>query len=54
MGPSCVVAPSGKFLARLDVGEGIAIGKVDIAASELDRWKAIATYRADRRPDLYR
>ena len=54
MGPSCVIAPSGKFLARLDVGEGIAVGKVDIAAAELDRWTGIATYRADRRPDLYR
>jgi 5-aminopentanamidase len=54
MGPSCVISPSGKFLARLDVGEGIAIGRVDIAAAELDRWTGIATYRKDRRPDLYR
>jgi hypothetical protein len=49
-----VIAPSGKFLARLDIGEGIAVGKVDIAAAELERWTGIATYRADRRPDLYR
>jgi predicted amidohydrolase len=54
MGPSCVISPSGKFLARLDIGEGIAIGKVDIAKSEMDRWTSIATYRKDRRPDLYR
>ena len=30
MGPSCVVSPSGKFIARLDRGEGIAIGKIAI------------------------
>jgi predicted amidohydrolase len=53
-GPSCVVSPSGKFIARLDVGEGIAIGKVDISHSDMERWTNIATYRIDRRPDLYR
>jgi predicted amidohydrolase len=53
-GPSCVVSPSGKFLARLDAGEGIVVGRIDIAAKELDRWTGIATYRQDRRPDLYR
>jgi predicted amidohydrolase len=54
MGPSCVISPSGKFLARLDIGEGIAIGKVDIKKADMDRWTGIATYREDRRPDLYR
>jgi predicted amidohydrolase len=54
MGPSCVISPSGKFLARLDVGEGLAIGRVDIAEAEMTRWTNIATYRIDRRPDLYR
>jgi predicted amidohydrolase len=53
MGPSCVISPSGKFIARLDIGEGLAIGKVRIAAAEMDRWSGIATYREDRRPDLY-
>jgi predicted amidohydrolase len=53
-GPSCVVSPSGKFLARLDIGEGLAVGKVDIPGAEMDRWTNIATYRIDRRPDLYR
>lgn len=53
-GPSCVVSPSGKFLARLDVGEGIAVGHINIPAEEMDRWTGIATYRVDRRPDLYR
>jgi predicted amidohydrolase len=53
-GPSCVLSPSGKFLARLDVGEGIAVGRINIPAEEMDRWTGIATYRVDRRPDLYR
>lgn len=53
-GPSCVISPSGKFLARLDVGEGIAVGHINIPAEEMDRWTGIATYRVDRRPDLYR
>jgi predicted amidohydrolase len=53
-GPSCVVSPSGKFIARLDAGEGVVVGRIDIAAEEMDRWTSIATYRIDRRPDLYR
>ena len=53
-GPSCVVSPSGKFLARIDAGEGIVVGHIDISAAEMDRWTSIATYRNDRRPDLYR
>ena len=53
-GPSCVVSPSGKFLARMDAGEGIVVGHIDIPAAEMDRWTGIATYRIDRRPDLYR
>lgn len=53
-GPSCVVSPSGKLLARVVDGEGIAVAHVDIAAADLDRWRGIATYRMDRRPELYR
>lgn len=53
-GPSCVVSPSGKFIARLDAGEGVVVGRIDIPAEEMDRWTSIATYRIDRRPDLYR
>ena len=52
--PSCVVSPSGKFLARMDAGEGIVVGHIDVPAAEMDRWTGIATYRIDRRPDLYR
>ena len=53
-GPSCVVSPSGKILARILDGEGVAVAHVDIAEAELDRWRGIATYRIDRRPELYR
>lgn len=53
-GPSCVVAPSGKFLARVVDGEGMAVARVNIPDKELERWRSIATYRADRRPELYR
>jgi 5-aminopentanamidase len=52
-GPSCVVSASGKFLARVVEGEGLAVATVDLADRELDRWRAIATYREDRREDLY-
>lgn len=53
-GPSCVISPSGKFLARMDCGEGLAVGRIDISEKELGGWTGIATYRDDRRPDLYR
>lgn len=53
-GPSCVISPSGKFLARMDCGEGLAVGRIDIPARELSGWTGVATYRGDRRPDLYR
>ena len=43
--PEC--ATTGYFL-----GEGLAVARIDIAQEDLDRWRAIATYRADRRPEL--
>jgi 5-aminopentanamidase len=52
-GPSCVASPSGKILARVQEGEGMALARVDIAAEDLERWRGIATYRKDRRPELY-
>ena len=53
-GHSCVVSPSGQILASLPAGEGVALAKIDIASAELERWQSIATYRTDRRPELYR
>jgi len=54
IGHSCVASPSGKILASLSSGEGVAVAKLDIADADLDRWLSIATYRRDRRPELYR
>ena len=51
-GHSCVTAPSGKILASLPEGEGVAVARVDIAQEDLDRWTSIATYKTDRRPEL--
>ena len=53
-GSSCVISPSGKLVAHMDCGEGLAVGRIDIPARELRSWTDIATYRDDRRPDLYR
>ena len=47
-----VVSPSGKFIARLDRGENSDRQDPDLGGyGPLDH---IATYRADRRPELYR
>ena len=54
IGHSCVVAPSGKIVGSVAEGQGIAVAEAVFQSPELDRWKAIATYRADRRPELYR
>lgn len=53
LGHSCVVAPSGKLLASAGSAQGIAAAALDYDSSDLASWRAIATYRADRRPDLY-
>ena len=52
LGHSCIAGPSGKVLAALTEGEGLAVARVRIAQEDLDRWRAIATYREDRRPEL--
>jgi 5-aminopentanamidase len=54
IGHSCVVAPSGKILASVGGGQGVAIADALYKSDDLDRWKSIATYREDRRPELYR
>jgi len=53
LGHSCVVAPSGKVLASAAAAQGIAAATLDYDSDDLARWRAIATYRADRRPELY-
>lgn len=54
LGYSCVTGPSGKILASMQDGEGMAVARIDISGDDLARWKGIATYQADRRPELYR
>lgn len=53
LGHSCIAGPSGRILASLPAGEGLAVADIDLAAEDLERWRAIATYRSDRRPELY-
>jgi predicted amidohydrolase len=53
LGHSCICAPSGGFVARLEEGEGIAIGTVELDSPEWDKWRTLATYLPDRRVDLY-
>lgn len=53
LGHSCVVAPSGKVLSSAGTAEGIAHAEICYQSEDLERWRAIATYRQDRRPDLY-
>ena len=52
LGYSCVAGPSGKILASVPEGEGIAVARIDVAQEDLDRWHGIASYREDRRPEL--
>jgi predicted amidohydrolase len=53
-GHSTIASPSGKVLASMTEGEGLAYAKIDIPAEDIQRWRGIATYRTDRRPNLYR
>ncbi|WP_081963672.1 carbon-nitrogen hydrolase family protein [Hoeflea sp. BAL378] len=53
LGHSCVVAPSGKLLASAGMAQGIAAATLDYDSTDLTRWRAIATYRSDRRPEVY-
>ncbi|WP_422026622.1 carbon-nitrogen hydrolase family protein [Roseovarius sp.] len=53
IGHSCIVAPSGQVVASLGRSVGTATHKAVFHEKDLDKWRAIATYRADRRPELY-
>ena len=53
LGHSMIAGPSGRILASVPSGEGVAVARIDYAEADLARWRAIATYRADRRPELY-
>ena len=53
LGWSCIAAPSGKLLGALKEGEGMATAPLAFQSEDLERWRAIATYREDRRPEIY-
>ncbi|MBO0333195.1 carbon-nitrogen hydrolase family protein [Sneathiella sp. CAU 1612] len=53
LGHSCIIAPSGHILASIPKGEDIAIADIDFKGEDLEKWRSIATYRLDRRPELY-
>ena len=53
-GHSTVAGHSGKIAASIQHGEGIALARIDEPEADLERWRNLATYRGDRRPDLYR
>jgi predicted amidohydrolase len=53
LGHSCICAPSGGFLARIEEGEGLASATVALDSPEWKKWRTIATYLPDRRLDLY-
>ncbi len=53
-GYSCIVSPSGRVLAGVEEGEGVAVHELTLRGVE--DWRAIATYLEDRKAhiDLYR
>ncbi|WP_116948947.1 carbon-nitrogen hydrolase family protein [Jiangella endophytica] len=53
VGHSTIAGPSGRVLAAWDAGEGVAVADLDTDDADARRWSELATYRADRRLDLY-
>ena len=53
LGHSCVAAPSGRIVASVGQGQGFAMADIVHCGEDLDKWRGIATYRQDRRPNLY-
>ena len=51
---SCIVSPSGRILAGVEEGEGVAVH--DLSIDGVAQWRTIATYLEDRKDhiDLYR
>lgn len=54
LGHSCIAAPSGRIVTSLGQGRGFAAADIFHDGQDLEKWRDIATYRADRRPELYR
>jgi predicted amidohydrolase len=53
LGYSTISSPTGKVLAGVDDGEGVACAVVEDPTADLDRWRSYATYLRDRQPELY-
>ncbi len=53
LGHSCIAAPSGGYLANIGEGEGVAVASLELDSPDWKQWRTVATYFADRRPDLY-
>lgn len=53
LGHSCVCAPSGGFVARIEDGEGMVVGTVELDSPEWETWRSVATYLPDRQLDVY-
>ncbi len=53
-GHSCIVSPSGRVLAGVEEGEGVAVHELSMEGVE--QWRSIATYLEDRKThlDMYR
>lgn len=53
-GYSCIVSPSGRILAGVEEGEGVAVH--DLSIDGVEQWRSTATYLEDRKDhiDLYR
>jgi predicted amidohydrolase len=53
LGHSCIAAPSGRVVASLAHGQGFVAADAVRSSPDLERWRGIATYLQDRRPELY-
>ncbi len=53
LGHSCIAAPSGGLLAKVDEGEGVAVASLELDHPDWQQWRTVATYLDDRQPDLY-
>ncbi len=49
-GHSCIVSPSGRILAGMQDGEGVAVH--DLTMNGVEEWRAVASYLEDRRAHL--
>jgi predicted amidohydrolase len=53
LGYSCVASLRGAFLARLVAQAGVETARVVLGSPDLATWCGLATYLADRSPDVH-